>query len=376
MKRFLKRLLFTALLGLWTFGSWCRAAEPAASDTWPVFRGNALSTGTAPCPLPKTLALKWQFTVKDGCFDSTPAIAEGRVYAADADGSIYAIDFESGRQIWKHTTDSSFVAPLAYRDHRVYVGDLDGLFYCLDASSGRVLWTHQSDAEIDGGAGFYQQNVLFTSQDGGLYCLDATSGKRQWKFSIENQIRCSLTIVQGHAFLAGCDAKLHIVDLTRGKETGVVDIEAPTGVTPAASGNDIFFGTEGSVFFCVDWRHAKIKWTFRDPKRHNSIRCSAALTDKYVVFGSRSTRVYAVARENGRLTWQFVSRHHVDAAPLVAGERIFIATTGGHLMALDTRTGNKRWDFEAGDSFSASPIAAAGRLVAACTDGTIYCFGK
>ena len=217
---------------------------------------------------------------------------------------------------------------------------------------------------------------MFTSQDGRLYCLGAADGKLIWKYSIDNQIRCTPTVVEDRVFLAGCDAQFHIIDLDRGKEVGLVDIGAPTGVTPAARGDHVFFGTEGGDFFCVDWRAAKTVWTFHDPERSQSIRSCPALTTATAIFGSRAKRVYAVDLRDGRLIWKITTRRYVDAAPLVAGRRALVATAGGRLLALDTKTGKQLWEFEAGDGFSGSPVAAAGRLVIACTDGIVYCFGQ
>ena len=77
--------------------------------------------------------------------------------------------------------------------------------------------------------------------------------------------------------MAGCDGQLHIVDLTNGQSLGKVDIQAPTGVTPAVAGDHVFFGTEGSVFFCVDWKRAAVVWTFEDEQRQQPMRSAPAV---------------------------------------------------------------------------------------------------
>ena len=108
--------------------------------------------------------------------------------------------------------------------------------------------------------------MLFTSQDGGFYCLDPADGKLAWKYTIDNMIQCSPTIVENRGFLAGCDGKLHIVDLDKGEAVATVDIDDPTLSTPAASGDLVYFGTQGGRFLAVDWRRAKIAWTY-NPQR-------------------------------------------------------------------------------------------------------------
>ena len=54
--------------------------------------------------------------------------------------------------------------------------------------------------------------------------------------------------------VAGCDGKLHIIGLDDGQEIGAVEIDSPTGSTPAVQGDLLFFGTEGGTFYAIDWR--------------------------------------------------------------------------------------------------------------------------
>ena len=92
------------------------------------------------------------------------------------------------------------------------------------------------------------------SQDATLYCLMAETGDLAWKHMIDDQIRCAPTIVDNRAFLAGCDGRLHIIDIDKGKPVDHVNIDAPTGVTPAVLNDHVFFGTEAGVFFGIDWK--------------------------------------------------------------------------------------------------------------------------
>ena len=44
---------------------------------------------------------------------------------------------------------------------------------------------------------------------------------------------------------------------TTGELMAQVDIDDPTGVTPAAVGDMIYFATQGARVLCVNWREAK-----------------------------------------------------------------------------------------------------------------------
>ena len=198
-----------------------------------------------------------------------------------------------------------------------------------------------------------------------------------WKYSIENQIRCTPTVVEGRAFVAGCDGALHIIDLAKGTELASVDIEAPTGVTPAAVGDQVFFGTEGSQFFCVDWKKADGRLDVRGRQ--------AATTDAQLAgrvgrnewsSAGEPRRSTASTPRTGSWLWEFATRQRVDSSPVIVGERVFVAAGDGRLYALDLATGKEIWQLETGGGFTGSPAVAAERLVIASDDGVVYCFGR
>ena len=62
-----------------------RPAAPATAKDWPLFRGDPLSSGVAHTTLADKPEQLWKYTVKDGAFDSTAAIADGVVYIVATD---------------------------------------------------------------------------------------------------------------------------------------------------------------------------------------------------------------------------------------------------------------------------------------------------
>ena len=274
-------LLLAALPGV-AGDSSCGGARP---DAWPVFRGDAESTGVAAVSLPEALDLVWEWKVPNGAFEATPVIAEGVVFIGDLDGNLFALDLQTGRPRWTRKFDTSFNSAGAVRGERFYVGDTDGRLHCLQVSNGETTWTFESQGEISSGPNFHEANILFGSQDGTLYCLTAETGELVWQFAIDNQIRCTPTVVANRAFVAGCDGKLHVIDITRGEGLASVDIQGPTGVTPAVAGDHVYVGTEQGTMFCINWKRPDVVWTFEDSRRRQPIRSAPAVSEGKVVFG-------------------------------------------------------------------------------------------
>ncbi|MHB1034364.1 MAG: outer membrane protein assembly factor BamB family protein [Pirellulales bacterium] len=351
------------------------AERKDATDSWPLVRGDSLATGVATGSLPEKLELLWTFPTKQGSFESTPVIAGGVVYIGSLDGNFFAVDLASGKEKWKFFSELGFNASAAVRDGVVFIGDSEGKFFALDAATGKQKWKAEAQAEINSSANFYRDCVLFGSQDATLYCLRAANGELVWKYTIGDQIRCSPTVVEGRAFVAGCDGQFHIVDLAKGQELAAVPIESPTGATPAVAGDSVYFGTEGGAFFRVNWKEAKILWTYADQTRGQPIRSSAAVTPEAVIFGAQDKSVHAVDPKTGHAVWTFPTKGRVDSSPVVVGRRVFFGSADGRLYAVDRLNGKELWRYEAGGHFVGSAAVAAGRLVIGNDDGTVYCFG-
>ena len=343
---------------------------------WALFRGDAQARGVAADPLPDQLELLWKFPAgKGGGFEATAAIVDGVVYAGSLDGNLYALKLADGAELWRFATELGFTAAPVVRQGRVYAGDADGQFYCLDALSGKKLWSHMAAAEITSSANFYQNRVLFGSQDATLYCLDAESGDLVWKHTIDDQIRCSPTVVENRAFLAGCDGKLHIINLDDGTRVDAVDIGGPTGTTPAASGQRVYFGTESGVFFAIDWKQAKVIWSQKNEKGQ-SYRSSAAIGPEAAIVGCRDKLLHAYSLEDGHELWNVATRGRIDSSPVVVGDRAYFGSADGRLRAVDVNSGDVAWEYELGGDIAASPAVSQGRLVVGTLrTNELCCFG-
>jgi outer membrane protein assembly factor BamB len=350
-------------------------AKPSA-DSWPVFRGDAASTGVARGTLPEKLEKLWTFTDARGGFEATAVIADGTVFVGSNGGKLFAIGLADGKKRWEYATSKlGVVAAAAVRNGLVYVGDIDGDFHCVDAKTGQRKWKYVTRGEIDSAPSFYKDNVLFGSQDTFLYCLKADSGEEVWKYECPDQIRCCPTVAGDRAFVAGCDGSLHVIDLEKGKSVADIGIDGPTGSTPAVVGDWAFVGIEDGVFFGVDWRREKVLWRFQNPERTASYRSSAAATSEVVLVGSRDKQLHALHPKTGERLWTFNAKSRIDSSPVIVGRRAFFGAADGRLYGLDVKTGREVWQFDAGGAVLASPAVAAGRLVIGTDNGDLYCFG-
>jgi outer membrane protein assembly factor BamB len=138
--------------------------RPAAADDWPAYRHDAARSACAPRAPADALRLQWtrDFPRRQPLFghdlrtcpdfSHEPIVAGKTLYVGlDADGSLVALDAETGRERWRFYTngpirfapvawDGAPAAPAGAATPCVFVASDDGCLYALDAAAGRPLW--------------------------------------------------------------------------------------------------------------------------------------------------------------------------------------------------------------------------------------------
>jgi outer membrane protein assembly factor BamB len=353
------------------------AALPAGAD-WTSFRGGPQNTGVAAGSLPAKPELKWTFSAADG-FVATAAIAGGTVYAAALDGRLYALDLATGAERWRYQAADAIKSSPLVADGAVYFGDEAGNLHAVDAATGKRRWAFAADGPLTASPVRAGDCVLAGSYDNRLYCLRPDSGEAAWSLETEGYVHGTPAVTaSGEAVVAGCDGMLRRVRLADGRELGAVALDAYAAASPALAGGRAFVGTFGNRVVAVDLAAGAVAWTFA-PQREFPFYASAAVAGDgdaaLVVAPGRDREVHALAAADGAERWSWAAGAQVDASPVVAGERVLVATKGGVLAALDLATGKPGWTFTAGAGFDASPAVAGGRLVIGDADGVLYCFG-
>lgn len=99
----------------------------------------------------KTGKLRWEYTDVKGYIETRPLIYEGKVIFGAWDNNLYALDKESGRELWKwngNLTRMHFspaaVWPVAAKG-KVFITDPQRAMTAIDVNSGKTIWrTFQS----------------------------------------------------------------------------------------------------------------------------------------------------------------------------------------------------------------------------------------
>jgi len=142
-----------------------------------------------PSPLPDftetaSLQKEWSRSVGDGqgeFFNKLiPAIDGNRIFAADLNGEVMAIDRLTGDKIWEKELDHQISGAISVNGSLVFVGTLKGKVIALDANTGEPVWSAKVPSEVLAPPVSNGYVVVVQTQDDRVIGLEADTGKRLW----------------------------------------------------------------------------------------------------------------------------------------------------------------------------------------------------
>lgn len=354
---------------------------------WPIFRGDTELHGESSEDLSYPLEIAWTFTpeVPEGKrafpIDASPVIADGVVYIGDQSGIFYAIDLQSGKELWRYEAESAISGAAAIFGARVFFGDTGGTFYALNIEEGIEAWTYEVDGKIEGGPNLLHTDdgivrVFFGSEDTYLYCVNGANGELLWKHETDNQVVATPSIInsadeQAVAF-GGCDGVLHIVPVVKSNVDAKAAIEVGSYIANSSSVRDgiAYVAHDGGEVVAVDIAAREVKWLVETGFQYRG--CSAAVGKDKLYVPSNSKKLSAYNRENGELVWEFQGRKSFESSPVITDSAIWQAGIDGFLYAIDPESGREKWSWEFGERIKSSPAISAGKLVIASQGGSVY----
>jgi outer membrane protein assembly factor BamB len=117
-----------------------KADGPSASPTdWPTYRHDASRSGASPVKVSTGLKQVWQTRLPGRL--TAPTIAAGKIFVASIDThTLYALDEQTGYQLWSCTAGGPIDSPPTYYKGLALFGSADGYVYALRARDGTLDW--------------------------------------------------------------------------------------------------------------------------------------------------------------------------------------------------------------------------------------------
>jgi outer membrane protein assembly factor BamB len=111
-----------------------------------------------------------------------PAVSGDVVYMADYNGTLRALELESGDQIWSLSFDYNVSGGVVVDASDVYVVTLDGVLHSITKENGETRWTKQLSSESIAPVVVDRGQVYVRTIDGHLTALDRATGNQNWTY--------------------------------------------------------------------------------------------------------------------------------------------------------------------------------------------------
>lgn len=182
---------------------------------WPQFQNTPGNTGYAPGvyvnPATADTVLKFDL---GGAILAAPIVMGDTVYAATEAGTLYAVNFRTGRVAWTFADTSGIVSTPAADGGKVYVAARSGKVYGLNRMTGARKWSFETDdttalfKEIQAPLKIAGNRIYVGCFNNKLYCLD-TAGNRQWDFRTAFYIKEGVAVKDSLVVLTSRDEMVY-----------------------------------------------------------------------------------------------------------------------------------------------------------------------
>ena len=206
----------------WLVSGHTRLRSLAGILTLAVLAGCSTSdTFEQPAPVPEIsssvgLESVWTMDVGDGHDDKflylAPLNTGDRLYAASADGEVYAVGSENGEVFWSRDLDEQISAGVGGDQGNLYVVSRDAELMALSREDGSALWEQPLPNEVLASPQSNGRLVVAQTIDGKVLAFDAATGEQAWQYDSDVPV---LSIRAAASPLVGAD--LVLASLANGK---------------------------------------------------------------------------------------------------------------------------------------------------------------
>ena len=364
---------------------------------WPMYQRDISHSGYVP-DMTDLLKGRVQWTFKtDKQLFSSPSVVDGKIYLTTGDKRVLSLDAHTGDLLWEFTVSDPINSSPAVAGGQVFFGLRDGRVLSLDVNTGLKNWEFDTGTNILSSPAIEDGVLYIASGNGKLYALDALTGEERWYYPTRGWISSSPVIAKSVVAITSFDTDLHVVDKKTGK--GRLDFyvsAAPRG-SASLGDNYLFVGDALGRLKAVDWSKKKrplenalmklkvqlFLWGMSDtlPFQKGFVWSAPAkgaiygvpvVADDKLIIATFTGQVVAVDKFTGDILWDFNSGIRFNSSPSATSKTVFVGDIEGNLYALDIETGKKRWEMNLGHYITATPVPADGLLYVASWDGYLY----
>ncbi|KAL7871980.1 hypothetical protein SRHO_G00069630 [Serrasalmus rhombeus] len=223
----------------------------------------------------------WKHHCENGAVFSSPIAHSSprQLYAATLGGQLHCLCPDSGKLLWKYSSDVPFFSSPSCSDSCVCIGSVNGDISAL-SHDGRVLWHFRTAGPVFSspclarvppttsrktGCGAYDhgkspsQAVVCGSHDCFVYGLNIFDGSLLWRFQTTGKVYSSPFVFDGTTWdvrtlvvVASTDGTVWVLDGEQGTLKASLSLPGQLFSSPVVWGNKIVVGCRNDYVYCLE----------------------------------------------------------------------------------------------------------------------------
>ncbi|MCF7824989.1 MAG: PQQ-binding-like beta-propeller repeat protein [Candidatus Marinimicrobia bacterium] len=304
------------------------------------------------------VSLIWQ--VETGSIlTSSPVAVMDRVIISSTDGSVCALDLETGIQLWNWQGKGAIHSTPAIKGGSIVFGATDSSISCLSIQNGKLKWQTALNSPILSSAVIHRNRVYMGSGNGSFHALNLRNGRIKWTNSdFQGFIETKPIIADNKIMFGAWNGSFYALKLSDGSlawewsDGRPGDLYSPAACWPVVAHGKVFIVAPDRAMTAIDIRTGLSVWRRTDMKVREMI--GASEEGETIFVRAMTDSVYAIKSEPSvfNLNWKVNAGYGYDFAPSMMMEkagRVFFGTKGGWIYSLNASDGEVVWKYRISD---------------------------
>ena len=301
----------------------------------------------------------WKNYIGDGFgkyySQQSPVKKNGIIYVADRNGTVEALDANSGKEIWEQElssdSDAKLSGGISLDQNNLYIGSENAKLYSLNLTSGKVKWVIDTNSSVISKPVVYQNFVLVNTDGGNLQAFDKNNGKEIWNiktfeppFSLRSA--SSITIHDNKVFWGMSNGMVGIADLKTGNLLKQIPVGMPINqtqvgqlmdvdATPKIVGNNLYILGYNGNLNSINLSTYKLNWTIKTSSAKDFI-----INGSKIIFVTSSDEVRCVDLTSGKDVWKNSQlEYRFLTSPSIYRDMVMVGDMEGYLHWININTG-------------------------------------
>jgi outer membrane protein assembly factor BamB len=382
-----------------------RLPKPMINRDWPQPGGDASHVVGHP-QTADVLSEAWSSDIGEGGGDlsnlvTAPVVVEGRVFTIDANGVVSAFATDDGRRLWHFETkpkdeeETIFAGGITLGEGRLFAMTGYGEAVALDPEFGEEVWRVRLPGLPRGSPTVAEGRLFVTTKQNQMAVMSTEDGSKLWSHAGISEVSALLggaspAVGGGAVIVPYSSGELFVLKVENGRVLWVESltrIRALGGISnladirghPVLDSGMVIAVSHAGRLFSTDLKSGVRIWE----RRVASVNTPWVAGD-FIYVVSIQGEVLCLTRRDGRVRWVTRLPEFTDvedregpiqyAGPVLAGDRLLVADSEGHLTSISPYTGEITGELDVGGKIFVAPVVADGTVYVLRDDATLIAY--